>query len=142
MNQTVLFLCKHNSSRSQMAEAFLRKLAGDRFDVSSAGLHPTEIHPHTVRVMNEVGIELSGQNAKGVKPLLRSSVSPRYTIIVCKAIEDDCPKLFPGSMNLLRWNFDDPTTAEGSEEEQLEVFRRVRDLIHARIMLWLEENES
>ena len=142
MNSSVLFLCKHNSSRSQMAEAFLRKHAGDRFEVASAGLTPTEIHPFAVRVMNEVGIDLSGHHAKGVKEFLRSKTSPGHAIIVCKVAEEDCPKIFPGVMSILRWSFDDPTEAMGSEEERLDVFRRVRDQIEERITQWLLETES
>jgi arsenate reductase (thioredoxin) len=138
MKKCVLFLCEHNSCRSQMAEAFLRKYAGDRFEVFSAGLRPTEIHPLTYRVMNEVGIDLSGQHAKGVRQFFRNCPLS-HAIIVCRIQEQDCPTIFPGVLQTLHWSFENPAEATGSEEERLEVFRTVRDHIDKRIQLWLEE---
>lgn len=135
---TVLFLCKHNSARSQMAEAFLRRAAGDRFEVLSGGLVPTEIHPLTRQVMNEVGLDLSGHEAKGVMPFLRTCLAPTHAVIVCRSLEENCPKLFPGAVEVLRWPFDDPSEVMGSLEERLVAFRRVRDEIDTQIHQWLE----
>jgi arsenate reductase len=121
-----------------MAEVFLRKHAGDRFEVFSAGLTPTDIHPLTYRVMNEVGIDLSGQHAKGVRQFFRSCPLS-HAIIVCRIKEQDCPRIFPGVLQTLHWPFENPAEATGSEEERLEVFRTVRDHIDKRIQLWLDE---
>ncbi len=138
MKKCVLFLCEHNSCRSQMAEAFLRKYAGDRFEVLSAGLRPTEIHPLTYRVMSEVGIDLSGQHAKGVRQFFRHRPLS-HAIIVCRIKEQDCPRIFPGVLQTLHWPFENPAEATGSEEERLKVFRTVRGHIDKRIQLWLDE---
>jgi arsenate reductase len=138
--RNVLFLCTHNSSRSQMAEAFLRKYAGDRFNVYSAGLEPTEIHPMTRQVMHEIGLDLDDHYAKGVRTYLgRLLVS--YLIIVCETANSRCPHTWPGLeiRKRLFWPFDDPAAAEGTEEERLQEFRRVRDQMEQRIKLWLKD---
>lgn len=138
--RNVLFLCTHNSGRSQMAEAFLRKYAGDRFNVYSAGFEPTEIHPMTRQVMREVGLDLDNQHAKGVQTYLgRLLVS--YLIVVCETADSRCPRTWPGSeiQKRLFWSFEDPVAAEGSEEERLEKFRQVRDQIEQRIKSWLKD---
>jgi arsenate reductase (thioredoxin) len=139
MSDAVLFLCQTNSCRSQMAEAMLKRLAPGRFEVCSAGLHPTEIHPLTFRVMNELGCDLEGQRSKGVREFFRSGLAPRFAIILCDIAEPDCPKIYPGALQVLRWPFDDPAAATGSGEERLLAFRRVRDSIHERIKEWLSE---
>ncbi len=141
--RNVLFLCTHNSSRSQMAEAFLRKYAGDRFNAYSAGLDPTEIHPMARQVMREVGLDLEGQYAKGVQTYLgRLLVS--HLIIVCETANRRCPHTWPGLeiQERLFWPFDDPVEAEGSEEERLRKFRQVRDQIEQRIKSWLKEIDA
>jgi len=136
--RNVLFLCTHNSSRSQMAEAFLRRYAGDQFNVYSAGLEPTEIHPLTRQVMEEIGLNLEGQSAKGVETYLgRLLVS--HLIIVCEAANRRCPYSWPGVYERLFWPFEDPDTGQGGQEEKLEKFRRVRDQIEQRVKSWLEE---
>ena len=134
----VLFLCTGNTARSQMAEAFLKRYAGDRFEVFSAGYHPKEIHPLTRRVMAEKGFDLSGQSYKGVVEFL-GKINFRYLIVVCEESEKTCPKTFPGILIRLFWPFDDPAAVQGSGEEKLAKFREVRDQIDWRIQLWLKE---
>ncbi len=138
--RNVLFLCTHNSSRSQMAEAFLRKYAGDRFNAYSAGLDPTEIHPMTRQVMQEVGLGLEGQHAKGVQTYL-GKLWVSHLIVVCETANRRCPHAWPGLeiQERLFWPFDDPVEAQGSKEERLQKFRQVRDQIERRIQSWLED---
>jgi len=138
----VLFLCTQNSARSQMAEAFLRKHAGERFEAYSAGCNAAEeIHPYTVRVMDEVGIDIKDQHPKGMREYM-GRMHFGYTITVCARAEKDCPTVFPGSGIKLTWLFDDPRAAEVPEERRLEKFREVRDEIEARILHWLEHPEE
>jgi len=134
----VLFLCTGNSARSQMSEAFLRRRAGDRFEVHSAGLEPKTINPFTVRVMEEVGYDLGGQYAKDVTEYL-GKVHFGYLITVCAHAEEHCPKTFLGVSERLHWPIPDPAAFEGSEEETLEKFRQARDEIAAQIDAWLME---
>ncbi|MGC8874232.1 MAG: arsenate reductase ArsC [Chloroflexia bacterium] len=133
----VLFLCTHNSARSQMAEALLRHLAGDRFEAYSAGLEPREIHPYTLRVMEEIGVDMRGQRAKPVDEYL-GKVHFGYIITVCSRAEEMCP-IFPGTAVRLSWPFEDPAAFEGTEEEKLQRFREVWDQIAARIREWIAE---
>jgi arsenate reductase len=135
---TVLFLCTGNSARSQMAEALLRKRAGDRFDAYSAGTEPKGMNPLTVRAMNEIGIDISGQRSKGVKEYL-GRLPVDYLIVVCGDAEQNCPTTWPGMRTRMFWPFDDPAAEEGTEKERLEAFRRVRDEIDVRIRNWLRE---
>lgn len=134
----VLFLCTHNSSRSQMAEAFLRKYAGGQFNAYSVGLEPTEIHSMTRQVMEEVGLDLQGQSAKGGKTYL-GKLLVHYLIIVCEIANSKCPYTWPGVHQRLFWLFKDPDTVPGSQEERLEKFRQVRDQIEQRVKSWLDE---
>ncbi len=134
----VLILCTGNTARSQMAEAFLKKYAGDRFEVFSAGYKPKEINPLTWKVMEEKGVDLTGQHSKGVGEFL-GIINFRYLIIVCEDAEKTCPKCFPGVLFRLFWPFDDPAAVQGSEEERLAKFRSVRDQIDQRIQMWLKE---
>ena len=133
----ILFLCAHNAARSQMAEALLRKHAGDRFDVVSAGLEPTTVHPLTIRVMNEVGVDISGQRAKGLDGIM-GKVKFDFAIIVCERTQKNCPQIYPFALQHIYWPFEDPAEAQGTEEEQLQKFREVRDQIEARILDWLK----
>lgn len=126
----VLFLCTGNSCRSQMAEGALRKLAGDRFEAASAGTSPTQINPNAVRVMAEIGIDISEQRSKSVVEMMGELFD--YVVTVCDSAREACP-VFPGGATKLHWSFDDPASAEGSEEDRLEVFRRVRDEVVSRI---------
>lgn len=137
----VLFLCTGNSCRSQMAEGFLRALAGDRYSALSAGLEPAgEVHPLAVRVMGEEGIDISNQQPKDLEIFLGKEAI-RYMVVVCDRAQQSCPRIWPGldEQNRLYWPLDDPADAEGTEEEQLAVFRRVRDEIRAKIEQWLRD---
>jgi arsenate reductase len=126
----ILFLCTHNSARSQMAEGLLRQLAGDRFEVMSAGTEATHIRPLAIRAMDEIGIDISGQESKTLDRYLEEPFD--YVITVCDDANEACP-FFPGAANRLHWSFEDPSRAEGSQEERLAVFRSVRDRIRERI---------
>jgi arsenate reductase len=132
----VLFLCTANSARSQMAEALLKKYAGDRFDVCSAGVEPTALHPLAVRVLNEIGVSTEGQRSKNLREYL-GRLSVRYVIAVCRDAERACPSAWPGVLRMFNWPVDDPVTVEGTEEERLDHFRAARDEIDARIKEWL-----
>ena len=126
----VLFLCTHNSARSQMAEGLLRHLAGDRYEAHSAGTEATRVRPQAVRATDEVGVDISGQESKTLDRYLEEPFD--YVITVCDDANEACP-FFPGARNRLHWSFEDPSRAEGSEQERLEVFRSVRDRIKERI---------
>jgi len=132
----VLFLCTGNSARSQMAEGLLRNLAGSRFEVVSAGTNPKGLHPRTVEVMKEIGIDVSGQTSKDVKQFLREKFD--YVITVCDRAKQQCP-VFPGA-EPIHWGCDDP--AEAPVEKQLEAFRRVRNEIQQRLRLFLLSNQQ
>jgi arsenate reductase (thioredoxin) len=126
----VLFLCTHNSARSQMAEGLLRHLAGDSFEAHSAGTEATHVRPLAIRAMEEVGVDISGQESKTLERYLEEPFD--YVITVCDDANETCPFL-PGARNRLHWSFEDPSRAEGSEEERLAVFRSVRDRLGERI---------
>jgi arsenate reductase (thioredoxin) len=126
----VLFLCTHNSARSQMAEGLLRHLAGDRFEVMSAGTEATHVRPLAIRAMDEIGVDISSQESKTLERYLREPFD--YVITVCDDANEACP-FFPGASNRLHWSFEDPSRAGGSEKERLAVFRSVRDRIRDRV---------
>ena len=126
----ILFLCTHNSARSQMAEGLLRHLAGDRFEVHSAGTEATSVRPLAIRAMAELGIDISGQESKTLERYLGEPFD--YVITVCDEANEACP-IFPGAKRRLHWSFEDPSRATGSEEKRLETFRSVRDGILERI---------
>lgn len=132
----ILVLCTGNSCRSQMAEAFFRKHAGDRYDLYSAGTEPAErIHPLTYRVMAEVGLDLAGQRPKHLSEYL-GRVLVQTLVIVCDGAARSCPAIWPGVRDRLRWPFEDPAAFQGSDEEKLAKFREVRDAIEARVRDW------
>jgi arsenate reductase (thioredoxin) len=133
----VLFLCTGNSARSQMAEASLRRHAGDRFEVYSAGMEPKGINPYTVRVMEERGLSLDGHRSKPLSEYM-GQVDFDYLITVCSDADEKCP-FFPGMGQRMHWGFEDPAAFVGSEEESLAKFREVRDQIDERIKRWLAE---
>jgi arsenate reductase (thioredoxin) len=133
----VLFLCTGNSARSQMAEAFLRKHAGDRFEVHSAGMEPKGINPYTMRVMEELGLSLDGHRSKPLTQYM-GKVDFDYLITVCSDADERCP-FFPGMGERLHWGFEDPAAVAGTEEEIVAKFREVRDQIDERIRGWLKE---
>ena len=126
----VLFVCTENSCRSQMAEGFLRHLAGDHFDIVSAGAYPTGLNPDAVEVMKEIGIDISGQYAKDVEQFLGQTF--QFLIRVCTAREK-CP-LLPGAIWYFDWRFEDPADTEGTAVEKLAAFRRVRDQIEEKVL--------
>lgn len=138
---TVLFLCTGNSARSQMAEAFLRHYGGDRFLAHSAGLQPKGIHPFTIQVMQEVGLDLINQRSKGVEEFL-GKVFVHHLITVCDHADQNCPTTWPGIIRREHWSFPDPASFEGSPEEQLAFFRSVRDQIEARIRSWISTQNA
>ena len=131
----VLVLCTHNSARSQMAEGFLRAMAGDRFEAGSAGTEKTSVNPLAIRVMAERAIDISGHTSKRYDDLAPEPWN--YLITVCDDANERCP-FVPGSVKRLHWSFEDPSRAAGSEEQRLSVFRRVRDQIQERLAGWLE----
>ena len=133
----VLFLCTGNSARSIMAEALLRYYAPDRFEVYSAGLDPKGINPYTIRVMNEIGLDVSGGRSKDVMEFL-GKLHVSYVITVCSNAEERCP-IFPFTTQRLHWPFEDPAAFVGSDEEKLAKFREVRNLIDQRLQAWLRE---
>jgi arsenate reductase len=142
MAQTrVLFLCTGNSARSQMAEAFLRKYAGDQFEAHSAGLEPKGMNPLTIQVMDEVGMDISGYKSKGVDTYL-GKVMFQYLITVCDDADKNCPTVWPGVNQRLHWSFEDPVAFVGTEEERLAKFRQVRDQIDQKIKAWIAEQAT
>jgi len=132
--QRVLFLCTHNSARSQMAEGLLRRLGGDRFEAHSAGTEATGVRPLAIRAMAELGIDISTQTSKTLDPYVDQRFD--YVITVCDDANESCP-IFPNTMHRLHWSLPDPSKATGSEAEQLAVYRKVRDDLRARIELEL-----
>jgi arsenate reductase len=133
----VLVLCTGNSCRSQMAEGYLRRFGGDRFNVFSAGTEPKgEVHPLAVSVMKEDGIDIRDQRPRHLKEFL-GTMLVRYLIVVCDGANQSCPRIFPGMSERLFWPFDDPAAFDGSEAATLEKFRTVRDQIKETIRSWL-----
>jgi arsenate reductase (thioredoxin) len=134
----VLFMCTGNSARSQIAEAILRKYAGDKYDVYSAGLEPKGINPNTEQVLQEIGVSFEGHYAKHVREYM-GKINFGYLITVCSDAEDKCPATFPGVSHRLHWSFEDPAAFVGSDEEKLQKFRDIRDQIDQQIKNWLAE---
>jgi arsenate reductase len=139
MKKKVLFVCTGNSARSQMAEAFLRSLGGDRYEAHSGGAKANGVHPLTIHVMREVGIDISNQRSKTAHELFGQHVFDE-AIIVCRRAEDDCPTIAGTTRSVHRWIFEDPVRVEGTDAERLAAFREVRDQIEARVRLYLAEN--
>jgi arsenate reductase len=135
----VLFLCTHNSSRSQMAEGLLQARGGAQFIVASAGTHPRTVHPLAIRTMSEIGIDISEAAGHYAKSLDAFSGQPMDLVVtVCDEAAEECP-FFPGARRQEHWSFPDPSAATGTEEERLAVFRQVRDAISARLERFLVE---
>jgi arsenate reductase len=128
--QRVLFLCTHNSARSQMAEGLLRQLGGARFEAYSAGTEATRVRPLAIKAMAELGIDISAQESKTLERYLEEPFD--RVITVCDQANESCPVFF-GARERLHWSFPDPSQATGTEEEQLGVYRAVRDAIRERI---------
>jgi arsenate reductase len=131
----VLFVCTHNSARSQMAEGLLRQMAGDRFEALSAGTEVAHVRPEAIQVMREIGIDISGQESKSVERFVGEPFS--WVITVCDQAREACP-YFTGADDTAHWGFDDPSEAQGSEQERLAVFRRVRDEIRDRLRMFIQ----
>lgn len=133
----VLFVCVHNGGRSQMCEAFLKRYAGDRFDVQSAGLEPGELNPLVVEAMAEIGIDISRNKTKSVFRVWRSGHIFEYVIAVCdKEAAEKCP-IFPGVTKRLHWPFHDPSKVTGTYEQKLQKVCEIRDEIATKIQDWL-----
>ena len=139
MKKRVLFVCIHNSARSQMAEAFLNQICGEVFESHSAGFEPGELNPIVVEAMQEVGIDISRNQTKAVFDIFKSGKMFAYVITVCdEASAERCP-IFPGVTKRLHWSFPDPSSAQGSHEEKLVKVREVRDTIKKKVEQWCEE---
>jgi arsenate reductase len=138
----VLFFCKHNACRSQIAEALLTRLAGNRFEVHSAGLYPRPIHPLVHTVMEERGVDTSGQTSKSVDLYIGKEIFDTI-IIVCKASEADCPSLVPMALEVLRWPMSDPASVQADRpKDAIEAFRDIRDEIEGKLTEWLKIQEK
>ena len=134
----VLFICVHNSARSQMAEAYLDAVAGDRFTAQSAGIEPGVLNPYVVKAMAEAGIDISKNEVKGVFDFIKKGSMFNYVITVCDgASAERCP-IFPGVTKRLHWNFPDPSALQGTDEEKLEGTREIRNAIKARVEDWIK----
>ena len=139
MRKRVLFVCIHNSARSQMAEAFLNQICGKEFEAHSAGIEPGKLNPNVVEVMREVGIDISGNSTKAVMDFIKSGQMFSHVITVCdEASAERCP-IFPGVTTRLHWGFPDPSSFKGSREEVLAKTREVRDAIKRKIEAWCAE---
>jgi arsenate reductase len=136
----VLFVCIHNSARSQMAEAFLNKYGGGKYKAESAGLKPGKLNPNVVKVMQEVGIDLSKKGTQGVFDLFRKGALYNAVVTVCdEASAEQCP-IFPGKVKRIAWSFEDPSAFRGTEEEVLEHTREIRDEIEVAIQDFIRES--
>jgi arsenate reductase (thioredoxin) len=136
MKQRVLFVCIHNSARSQMAEAWLNHLYGDRFEAMSAGLEPGTLNQYAVRVMAEAGIDITGAPTKSVFDIYNAGKLFNYVVTVCdKEAAERCP-IFPDVSERIHWSFADPSKASGSDQDKMAQVRAVRDQIRAQIEEW------
>ena len=135
----VLFVCVHNSARSQMAEALLNQICGDEFEAHSAGLEPGTLNPLVIEAMQEIGMDISQNKTKSVFDEYKSGKMFAYVITVCdEASAERCP-IFPGVTKRLQWSFPDPSKFAGTDEERLARVREVRDAITDRIQEWCNE---
>lgn len=132
MKERVLFICIHNSARSQMAEGLLRSLYGERYEVISAGTEPGEVNPNAIEVMKEIGIDISNHYSKNVKDFINEDFD--YVVTVCGGARETCP-FFPGGKKQLHKGFEDPSSFSGNKEEVLAKFREIRD----NLKEWIEE---
>ena len=139
MGGNVIFVCTGNSCRSQMAEGLLRFLAKGRFQVFSAGTHPHGLNPLAVQVMEEIGIDISGQKSESLDRYVEDPFD--FVITVCDKARETCP-VFAGGGHRLHWSFEDPAAAAGSLDERLAVFRRVRDEIEHELRQFLQDTET
>ena len=136
MKRRVLILCTGNSARSQMAEGLLRHLAGDRYDVESAGTRPTPVRPEAIAALAEFGVDISGHRSKSVEEFARRPFD--YVITVCDNANESCPA-FAAATRRLHWSFEDPAAVAGSDEQRLAAFRATRDRIRERLETFIAE---
>jgi len=135
----VLFVCIHNSARSQMAEAFLNHIAGDRFEATSAGLEKGRLNPLAVKVMSEVGIDISNNLTKDVFDFYKGGRLFNYVVTVCDAANSERCPIFPSVTKTLHWSFEDPSSFTGTDDEKLEKTRMVRNEIEAEVKRFIRE---
>jgi arsenate reductase len=136
MKKNVLFVCIHNSARSQMAEAFLKAECGEEFEVCSAGLEPGRLNPVVVEAMREIGIDISGNQTKAVSEMIKSGKTFAYVITVCdETSAERCP-VFPGVTTRLHWSFPDPSAIQGTLEQKLAGTREIREAINGKVKAW------
>ena len=138
MTRKVLFVCIHNSARSQMAEAFVNRLCAGQIAAQSAGLEPGKLNPLVVEAMGEIGFDISRNQTKAVAGFLKSGERFDYVVTVCDETNAERCPIFPGQVQRLHWGFPDPTSFQGTREERLARTRHVRDLIRLRIEAWCE----
>jgi len=139
MKKKVLFVCIHNSARSQMAEAFLNHVCGGEFEAHSAGIEPGKLNPLAVEAMQEAGLDISGHRTKAVVEMLDSGKVFSYVITVCdETSAERCP-IFPGVTTRLHWSFPDPSSFQGAPEEKLAKTRHVRNMIEHRVRQWCDK---
>lgn len=138
----VLFICVHNSARSQMAEAFLKLYGGDFFEVESGGIEPGTLNPLVVEAMQEIGIDISRNRTKSAVDFLRQGKRYHYVITVCdEASAERCP-IFPGVVQRLHWGLEDPSTLQGAKEEKLASIREIRDSIKAKVLEFVQNTTN
>lgn len=136
----IMFVCIHNSARSQMCEAFVRHYAPDRFDVHSSGIESGTFNPLVVRAMEEIGVSMEGQYAKPARHYIDRHKPFDYVVTVCdESNAERCP-LFPGKSERMHWGFPDPSALQGTDEQKLAGIRPIRDAIHKRVSEWLSQN--
>jgi arsenate reductase len=140
--QRVLFLCIHNSARSQMAEAFLKQLGGDRYEVESAGLEPGKLNPLAVEAMRDAGIDISKNGTQSVFDLFKAGVRFQYVISVCDAASAERCPVFPGVAKRLNWSFADPSSFTGTDAERLAKTIAVREEIREAVKAWVAERAA
>ena len=138
----VLFVCVHNSARSQMAEAFLKLYGSEYFDAESAGIEPGKLNPIVVDAMNEIGIDISRNKTKDVFEFLKQGKTFHYVVTVCDETSGERCPIFAGAAYRFHWNFDDPSSFTGMYEEKLQRTRRVRDEVKARILDFIKEAQQ
>ena len=139
MKLKVLFICIHNSARSQMAEAFLNQACPAEFEVQSAGLEPGQLNPVVVEAMQEIGLDISANKTKSVFDIFKSGQMFSHVIAVCDAASAERCPIFPGVTKRLNWSFPDPSAVQGTHSEKLAAAREIRDAIKAKIEQWCSE---
>ena len=139
MRTRVLVLCTGNSARSQMGEGLFREEGGGGYEVSSAGTRPSQVRPEAIAVMREIGIDISGHRAKSVDEFAGQEFD--FVVTVCDSARDNCP-VFPGATQRIHWSLEDPAAVQGTEEERLAAFRRIRDQLRDRVRTFLREREE